>query len=132
MREVHQVADESPRARQRKISPFRFVHPCTSRDLHGRVSARLAKRPMARRRPGLGRFRPGRTSGEAYRKSSSGEGEACKNATRTGLGSIAVADASSLARSHPASRHRGQGMDFPDRVAYAIIVGASTTKGFDA
>jgi hypothetical protein len=30
MREMNQVADESPRSGEWQISPFRFVHPCTS------------------------------------------------------------------------------------------------------
>ena len=44
-REMHQIADESPRPGERKISPFRFVHPCTSRGLRRRSVDRL--RPIS-------------------------------------------------------------------------------------
>ena len=37
--EVNQVADEPPWSRERKVSSFRFVHPCTStRDVSGSMA----------------------------------------------------------------------------------------------
>ena len=84
MREMHQIADESPRSGERQISAFRFVHPCTSRGLR---SAQVDRRPhnsmLRGARLDAGHIDPaGRV--EAYRKSRGGEGEACKNESRTG------------------------------------------------
>ena len=81
LREMHQVADESPRPRQRKISSFRFVHPCTSRGTSrdhspGDDPGRIAW-------PGaIGPGRVNRTGEpKPTRNRSSGEGEAGENET---------------------------------------------------
>ena len=101
MREMHQIADESPRSGERKISPFRFVHPCTSRGLRRRKLSNDAHNSMLR---GAGSTRvdstrPGESKPTGNRVG--GEGEACKNESRTGSAPV----------------ERGSRMAWPDRVA---------------
>ena len=129
--EMHQIADESPRPGERKISPFRLVHPCTSRGLRRRRLSDSAQQHVARRLLDAGRFDPaGRI--EAYRKSPGGEGEGCKNESRARLGRT-LSDGSGMAGPDRATGPMTRpGMDFPECVAYAIIVVAFTAKGFRA
>ena len=71
MSEMHEVTDESPRPGERKISPFRFVHPCTSRVCAWRRLIDFAQQHVARRWLGAGLLDPvGRI--EAYKKSRGG------------------------------------------------------------
>ena len=72
MREMHQIADESPRSGERKISPFRFVHPCTSGGgcaVHSLTDS--AQQHVARCWLDAGLFDPAGPI-EAYRKSRGG------------------------------------------------------------
>ena len=82
-REMHQVADESPRPGQRKISSFRFVHPCTSSGTSqdqwsGRQSNCWVARPSACA-PGLNRTGESKPTGNRSR----GEGEAWRECWTT-------------------------------------------------
>ena len=111
-REVHQVADESPRPRQRKISSFRLVHPCTSRATsqdHGPgrspVPGRVARCSALRRRTELDR------RAEAYRKSLGvGKAKRCENAMRSATcGRAADVGAGRSRPARPVGPASGQG-----------------------
>ncbi len=74
-----------------------------------------------------GRLRPGRRA-EAYRKSRRvGKAKRCENAT-TWDSSPRNSRPAEPWPNRPASTDHGPGMDFPDRVAYAIIVGVAHAR----
>ena len=127
-REMHEIADETPRPRERQMTASWFVHPCTSRELRSAQCYR--PRPVSIVAGHLlDASSSTRASGpKTTRNRVGGEGEAFKNEARTGSNALPQW---SRRPGRKASwlDMTGPGMDFPDCVTYAIIDDALHGKG---
>ena len=120
MGEMHQIADETSRSGERKISTFRLVHPCTSRGLRRARAKRLRTTGvLGGTLLDAGNSNPDGRS-EDYKKSRGGGRRSLQErvAERIGLPGNRGTDSQSRLRLRTMTQ---AGMDFPECLAYAII-----------